>query len=215
MLRDQINAIHQKGRVAWVDVKENGEFALHHAPHGGRSRGTSRARRSSERPERRRVTDRSARCFPENLFHTGLRRALAGAAPEVQTHPRSRPPPAAPRSASAEDLAFLLQSRRRALVAVMGPVGRSAAHWQVDVSSEGRMERRWRRRADSNRRITVLQTVALTTWLRRLLAHLRVLGLTHSTLCARLCARRVDSGHRRRRRNRLTEPLEPLTAPRR
>ena len=72
------------------------------------------------------------------------------------------------------------------------------------------MERRWRRRADSNRRITVLQTVALTTWLRRLLAHLRVLGLTHSTLCARLCAHESRFGHRRRRRNRLTEPLEPL-----
>jgi hypothetical protein len=34
VLRDQIGAIHQKGRVAWVDVKENGEFALYHAPHG-------------------------------------------------------------------------------------------------------------------------------------------------------------------------------------
>lgn len=33
-LRDQITAIHQKGRVAWVDVKETGEFVLYHAPHG-------------------------------------------------------------------------------------------------------------------------------------------------------------------------------------
>ena len=31
-----------------------------------------------------------------------------------------------------------------------------------------RRERSWRRRADSNRRIEVLQTSALTTWLRRL-----------------------------------------------
>ncbi|HEY7138598.1 MAG TPA: hypothetical protein VIE44_00705 [Methylomirabilota bacterium] len=33
-LRGQIDAIHAKGRVAWVDVKESGEFALYHAPHG-------------------------------------------------------------------------------------------------------------------------------------------------------------------------------------
>jgi hypothetical protein len=33
-LRGQIQAIHAKGRVAWVDVKENGEFVLYHAPHG-------------------------------------------------------------------------------------------------------------------------------------------------------------------------------------
>jgi hypothetical protein len=32
---------------------------------------------------------------------------------------------------------------------------------------------RWRRRADSNRRVTVLQTVALTTWLRRLFNYLQ------------------------------------------
>src|SRR5437879_12808894 len=36
-----------------------------------------------------------------------------------------------------------------------------------------RAAQEWRRRADSNRRITVLQTVALTTWLRRLFAQLR------------------------------------------
>ena len=32
----------------------------------------------------------------------------------------------------------------------------------------GEGEKFWRRRADSNRRIEVLQTSALTTWLRRL-----------------------------------------------
>jgi hypothetical protein len=33
-LQEQIDAIAVKGRVAWVDVKENGEFILYHAPHG-------------------------------------------------------------------------------------------------------------------------------------------------------------------------------------
>ena len=33
-LRAQIDAIHRKGRVAWLDVKDNGEFVLYHAPHG-------------------------------------------------------------------------------------------------------------------------------------------------------------------------------------
>jgi hypothetical protein len=33
-LRDRINAIHRAGRVAWVDVKENGDFVLYQAPHG-------------------------------------------------------------------------------------------------------------------------------------------------------------------------------------
>ncbi len=33
-LRAQIDAIAAKGRVAWVDVKESGEFILYHAPHG-------------------------------------------------------------------------------------------------------------------------------------------------------------------------------------
>jgi hypothetical protein len=33
-LRDQIDAITAKGRVAWVDVKENGEFVVYQAPHG-------------------------------------------------------------------------------------------------------------------------------------------------------------------------------------
>jgi hypothetical protein len=34
MLRDRIDAIHRAGRVAWVDVKENGDFVLYQAPHG-------------------------------------------------------------------------------------------------------------------------------------------------------------------------------------
>jgi hypothetical protein len=33
-LQDQIDAITTKGRVAWVDVKENGEFVLYQAAHG-------------------------------------------------------------------------------------------------------------------------------------------------------------------------------------
>ena len=33
-LQEQIDAIAAKGRVAWVDVKESGEFILYHAPHG-------------------------------------------------------------------------------------------------------------------------------------------------------------------------------------
>jgi hypothetical protein len=33
-LRAQIDAIHGAGRVAWVDVKENGDFVLYQAPHG-------------------------------------------------------------------------------------------------------------------------------------------------------------------------------------
>jgi len=33
-LQEQIDAIVAKGRVAWVDVKESGEFILYHAPHG-------------------------------------------------------------------------------------------------------------------------------------------------------------------------------------
>ena len=33
-LQEQIDAIAAKGRVAWVDVKESGEFVLYHAPHG-------------------------------------------------------------------------------------------------------------------------------------------------------------------------------------
>ena len=33
-LRDQIDAITKAGRVAWVDVKDNGEFILYQAPHG-------------------------------------------------------------------------------------------------------------------------------------------------------------------------------------
>src|SRR5262249_38707425 len=34
MLQEQIDEIAAKGRVAWVDVKESGEFVLYHAPHG-------------------------------------------------------------------------------------------------------------------------------------------------------------------------------------
>jgi hypothetical protein len=34
MLRDRIDAIHRAGRVAWVDVKENGDFVVYQAPHG-------------------------------------------------------------------------------------------------------------------------------------------------------------------------------------
>jgi hypothetical protein len=34
LLRDQISTIFQKGRVAWVDVRENGDFVFYHAPHG-------------------------------------------------------------------------------------------------------------------------------------------------------------------------------------
>ncbi len=33
-LRDRIDAITKAGRVAWVDVKENGEFVHYQAPHG-------------------------------------------------------------------------------------------------------------------------------------------------------------------------------------
>jgi hypothetical protein len=33
-LQDQIDTITTKGRVAWVDVKENGEFVLYQAAHG-------------------------------------------------------------------------------------------------------------------------------------------------------------------------------------
>jgi hypothetical protein len=33
-LRAQIEHITAKGRVAWVDVKENGEFVLYQAAHG-------------------------------------------------------------------------------------------------------------------------------------------------------------------------------------
>jgi hypothetical protein len=33
-LQAQIDGIAAKGRVAWVDVKESGEFILYHAPHG-------------------------------------------------------------------------------------------------------------------------------------------------------------------------------------
>ena len=33
-LRDQIDAITKAGRVAWVDVKDNGDFVLYQAPHG-------------------------------------------------------------------------------------------------------------------------------------------------------------------------------------
>jgi hypothetical protein len=33
-LRDQIDTIHEAGRVAWVDVKENGDFILYQAAHG-------------------------------------------------------------------------------------------------------------------------------------------------------------------------------------
>ena len=33
-LQEQIDAIAAKGRVAWVDVKESGDFVLYHAPHG-------------------------------------------------------------------------------------------------------------------------------------------------------------------------------------
>jgi hypothetical protein len=33
-LRDQIDTITAAGRVAWVDVKENGDFVLYQAPHG-------------------------------------------------------------------------------------------------------------------------------------------------------------------------------------
>jgi hypothetical protein len=33
-LRAQIDAITAKGRVAWVDVKDNGDFVLYQAPHG-------------------------------------------------------------------------------------------------------------------------------------------------------------------------------------
>jgi hypothetical protein len=34
ILRDRIDAIHGAGRVAWVDVKENGEFVLYQGAHG-------------------------------------------------------------------------------------------------------------------------------------------------------------------------------------
>jgi hypothetical protein len=33
-LQEQIDAITAKGRVAWVDVKENGDFVLYQAAHG-------------------------------------------------------------------------------------------------------------------------------------------------------------------------------------
>jgi hypothetical protein len=33
-LRDQIDAIHEAGRVAWIDVTANGDFVLYQAPHG-------------------------------------------------------------------------------------------------------------------------------------------------------------------------------------
>ena len=33
-LQDRIATIFQKGQVAWVDVKENGEFVFYQAPHG-------------------------------------------------------------------------------------------------------------------------------------------------------------------------------------
>ena len=33
-LRDQIDTITAAGRVAWVDVKENGDFVLYQAAHG-------------------------------------------------------------------------------------------------------------------------------------------------------------------------------------
>jgi hypothetical protein len=33
-LRDRIDAATKAGRVAWVDVKENGEFVHYQAPHG-------------------------------------------------------------------------------------------------------------------------------------------------------------------------------------
>lgn len=33
-LRDQIDAITKTGRVAWVDVRDNGDFVLYQAPHG-------------------------------------------------------------------------------------------------------------------------------------------------------------------------------------
>jgi hypothetical protein len=33
-LRDRIDAITKTGRVAWIDVKENGEFVFYQAPHG-------------------------------------------------------------------------------------------------------------------------------------------------------------------------------------
>jgi hypothetical protein len=33
-LRAQIDAIAAKGRVAWVDVKENGDFLVYQAAHG-------------------------------------------------------------------------------------------------------------------------------------------------------------------------------------
>jgi hypothetical protein len=33
-LQQQIDAISAKGRVAWVDVKESGDFVLYQAPHG-------------------------------------------------------------------------------------------------------------------------------------------------------------------------------------
>ena len=33
-LRDRIDAINEAGRVAWVDVKENGDFVLYQAAHG-------------------------------------------------------------------------------------------------------------------------------------------------------------------------------------
>jgi hypothetical protein len=33
-LREQIDAITKAGRVAWVDVKDNGDFVLYQAPHG-------------------------------------------------------------------------------------------------------------------------------------------------------------------------------------
>ncbi len=33
-LRDRMDAIHRKGQVAWIDVKENGDFVFYQAPHG-------------------------------------------------------------------------------------------------------------------------------------------------------------------------------------
>jgi hypothetical protein len=34
ILRDRIDKIHAAGHVAWVDVKENGDFVLYQAAHG-------------------------------------------------------------------------------------------------------------------------------------------------------------------------------------
>ncbi len=56
----------------------------------------------------------------------------------------------------------------------------SLASRAVQVMTIFRLLSMWRRRADSNRRIEVLQTSALTTWLRRLVSALCCLDQCHA-----------------------------------